>query len=194
MARAEPGELIPGQGIFLGQYQPKDRTGNSLGKIFNVFAAPQDLPDTMKYADLVKHIARLEAWHGFDGANYATDKEIYAALKDGSYNGGWIIPPRELLTGTEADSARGLRVGKVVQPDNLLRHKNKGAFKNTFKISTGSFGSPVWYWSSTEVANSPSKVWCAGFSNGQQDWTAKDNLLMHCRPVRLVEAPLPRPA
>src|SRR5947208_2846954 len=83
LRNAEPGQMITGEGIFLGQYQ-------SLGRIFNVFAAPEDLPAMMKYVDAVKYIAELKGWNGFDGTNYATDKEFRQALKDGSYTGGWI--------------------------------------------------------------------------------------------------------
>ena len=185
----KPDELVRGQGIFLGQYNPKDRDGRSLGKIFNVFAAPQDLPETMKYVDAVKHIAKLKGWNGFDGTNYATDKEIYAALKDGSYNGGWIIPPRELLVGTEPDGKSGIRKGKVIQPDNLFDHQNKGAFKGTFKTAASS-GSvyPGWYWSSTEYREDPSFVGVVRFSDGNGGWLRKDNYRFSCRPVRLVPA------
>ena len=86
--KKSPGQIIPGQGIFLGRYAPKDREGNSLGKIFNVFAAPEDLTDAagnkgiFKYVDAVKRIASLKNWHGHDGTNYATDKELYKALRE----------------------------------------------------------------------------------------------------------------
>jgi hypothetical protein len=190
----EPGRLTP-QGVYLAQYTPKDRAGKSLGKVFNVFAAPQDLPDTMKYVDAVKHIAKLKDWNGFDGTNYATDKEIYAALKDGSYNGGWIIPPRELLVGTEPDGESGVRKGKVIQPDNLFDHQNKGAFKGTFKTAAARDGSdfPDWYWSSTERRDDPSDVWDVRFSDGNEDWNHKGHSRLSCRPVRLVAASAPAP-
>ena len=189
-----PGKEIAGQGIYLGQYAPKDRAGNSLGKVFNVFAAPQDLPDTMKYIDAVKHIAKLKNWNGHDGTNYATDKELYAALKDGSYSGGWVIPPRDLLVGTEADGPTGVRKGTIIQPDNLFDHRNTGAFKDTFTTAAASGSDddyPRWYWSSTEPRELPSGVWTVGFSDGTEDWHLKDNLRLSCRPVRFVAATSP---
>jgi len=187
-----PGRLVPGQGVYLGQYSPKDRDGKSLGKIFNVYAAPEDLPSTMQYVDAVKHIAKLKGWHGFDGTNYATDKEIYKALKDGSYKGGWIIPTRELLVGTEPDGETGVRKGTIIQPDNLFDHQNKGAFKGTFKTAAAS-GSvyPDWYWSSTENCDLPSFVWFVRFSDGGVVWHLKDRFRLSCRPVRVVEVPRP---
>jgi hypothetical protein len=182
----QPGDIADDGTIYLGRYAPVDRNGNSLSKTFNVYAAPEDLPETMKYVDAVKHIAQLKKWHGYDGTNYPTDKEIYAALKDGSYKGGWIIPTRELLVGTEPDGESGVRKGKVIQPDNLFDHQNKGAFKGTFKTAASSgSGFPVWYWSSTEHRDDPFDVWVVRLSDGNGDWFRKDYGRLSCRPVRL---------
>ncbi len=183
-----PGDLISGQGVYLGKYRPLNRKGVSLGKTFNVFAAPEDLPKTMSYVDTVKYIAELEKWHGFDGTNYPTDKEIYAALKNGSYNGGWIIPTRELLGGTEPDGKAGSRNERIIQPDNLFDHRNQGAFNGTFKTAFCSGSDyPRWYWSSTEGRDNPSRVWNFMFSEGVEDCNHKNDLYLSCRPVRLVE-------
>ena len=191
----QPGQMIEGEGIFLegiflGCYKPDDRDGNSLGKTFNVLAAPQDLPDMMTYIETVKYVAELKNWYGFDGANYTTDKDIYAALKDGSYNGGWIVPSRVLLAGTEHDGKSGICKGKVIQLDNLLDHHNKGAFKGTFKTAaTRASGYPDWYWSSTEYRGYSSFVHIVRFSDGYESWSHKDDGRLSCRPVRLVAAP-----
>jgi len=178
------------QGVYIGQYSPKDRDGRSLGKIFNVFAAPQDLPDTMKYVDAVKHIAALNNWYGFDGTNYATDKELYQALDNGSYNGGWIIPTRDLLYGKDVN-------GNAIQPDNLYAYKDKGDLAGTFCVAASSGSDyPDWYWwSSTEHRDDPSNVHIVRFSDGYEGWNPKDGYRLSCRPVRLVAAsvaPSPR--
>ena len=188
IANAKPGQLVSGQGVYIGKYQPKDREGNSLGKIFNAFASPEDLTNksgkkaTFIYVDAVKRIAELKDWNGFDGTNYATDKELYKALKDGSYTGGWIIPPRELLSGTDVDGE------KDVQKDNLYAHKDKGSFKGTFTTAAARGGSVFfqWYWSCTKDRGHPSGVWNADFSDGFEDWHHKD-IRLSCRPVLLVE-------
>ncbi len=182
------GDLIPDQGVYLGKYSPVDREGRSLGKVFNVFAAPQDLPDVMTYAETVKYIAGLEKWYGFNGTNYQNDKEIYAALEDGSYNGGWVIPPRELVVGTEPDGKTGIRMGKVIQPDNLFNHQNVGVFKGTFKTdASGSIHFRDCYWSSTEYREKPTEECFVQFSSGTEEFVSKNIFLMSCRPVRLVE-------
>ena len=184
ISNAKPGDLIEGEGVYLGPYTPVDRNGVFLSKTFNVFAAPEDLPETMKYVDAVKHIAKLKKWNGYDGTNYATDKEIYAALKEGSYNGGWIIPTRDILHGKDVD-------GKDTTPDNILSAKDKGAFKeakHAFKTAASSSSDfPDWYWSSTEVRVHPSFVCFVRLSDGHVDFILKDNFRLSCRPVRLVE-------
>lgn len=186
-AQAEPGQLIPGEGVYVGKYTPVDRDGNSLSETFNAFAAPEDLPKTMEYIDAVKAVAELKDWNGHDGTNYENDTGLYEALKDGSYTGGWIIPPRELLTGTKADGPSGVRQGTIMQPDNLFDHRNTGSFKNTFETAARSgSGGPQWYWSSSEHRGEPSYVWIANFSCGYDDWDHKGINRMSCRPVRLV--------
>jgi len=182
------GEMVPGQGIYLGTWDPRDKQGNSLGKIFNVYAAPQDLTnaagrkETFKYDGALSRIAALKNWHGHDGTSYDTDKELYKALKDGSYKGGWIIPPGELLHGKDL-------YGKKSQIDNLYDHKDKGALKNSFTatISTG-YTYPEWYWSSTQPHNDPSAMQSVNFTNGTQSRFFRDILQLNCRPVRLVAA------
>lgn len=174
-----PGEMIAGEGIFLGKYKPRDRDGNSLGKIFNVFAAPEDLGGAEKYVDTVKHIAALKNWHGHDGTNYATDKELYQALKNGGYNGGWIIPTRPLLSGRNVNDI-------IIQPDNLYAHKDKGALAETFK--TAASDSSRCYWSSTEDRDYTSHVYAIRFSDGHEGRDLEDYFLFSCRPVRLVPA------
>ncbi len=173
----EPGVWVPGQGIYLGKYKPKDSYGISLGKMFNVFAAPEDLPDAMQYYETVKYIATLKDWHGFGGTSYVNTEEVYAALKDGSYNGGWIIPPHALLTGTESD--------------NFINHKNKGVFKGTFKADAHNNADSAtdWYWSSTE---SDGYFLALRFSNCDVAWyNGNVGTNINCRPVRLVEVSTP---
>ena len=190
LANAQIGQMIAGHGVFIGVWTPKDRAGNSLGKTFNVFAAPQDLTNTsgqkvvLRYVDAVKRIAGLRGWNGFDGTHYATDKELYKALKDGSYNGGWIIPTRELLVGTNLLTGTDPG-GNQTQPDNLYTHKEKGVLKSTFTIATSKSACPDWYWSSTEHRNEPTFVCVVRFLDGDAVWYLKNDVGSSCRPVRL---------
>ncbi len=173
--------------FFIGTWRPKDLKGQSLGKIFNVFAAPQDLTDesgqkqTYTYKEVVIRLAQLKDWNGYDGTHYAGDKELYKALKEGSYNGGWIIPPRELLAGTDAD-------GNKIHPDNLYTHKDTKTLKDSFcKNTADGYGFPDWYWSSTEHRSDPTHVWNVHFTDGTENNDSKEWYRLSCRPVRLVE-------
>jgi len=113
---------------------------------------------------------------------------LFHALKDGSYNGGWVIPPYALLIGTEPDEGKGVRERKIVQPDNLFDHKNTGVFSGSFKttVAAAGFLNPLWYWSST--ANNELSVRVVRFQDGYEGSSLKSEFPISCRPVRLVEA------
>jgi hypothetical protein len=186
---AKPGQTMPDGTIFLGKYTLKDGGDDSLSQTFNVFAAPEDLPETMRYIDAVEHISKLKGWHGHDGTHYANDTEINKALKDGSYDGGWVIPPRKLLSGTEVDRVVACHEAPIVQPDNLFDRRNKGSFQNTFKMATdidnGWEDTLCAYWSSTEVTRPYTYCfWVTNFSDGSEIWHNKDVDRLNCRPVR----------
>lgn len=162
------GQMIPGKGIFAGIWTPKDRDGQSLGKKFNVFAAPEDLTDAsgrttlMTFKDTAKHMTALRKWHEHDGGDFANDTALYNALVDGSAVGKWFIPTRDLLT------------------DNLYANKDKiGGFQ------TSGSGLVVWYWSCTEHHDHTSLVWATRFSDGVSGWDNKDSNRGTCRPVRV---------
>ncbi len=179
--------VLSDEGVFIGQYSPVDRHGHSLGKIFNVYAAPEDLADpsgtkmTATYIDTVKRIAKLKNWNGFNGSYYETDEELYDSLKDGSYDGSWVIPTSELLAGKDA-------YGNRIQPDNLAAHQNDGALAGTFTRAAA------------DVSSNNSNYWsCTGYyadhlyeqaAQLADSWTYSVNKncdYIRCRPVRLVE-------
>ncbi len=183
-----PGKLMPDGTIYLGLFTSERLKPHHLRKTFNVFAAPEDLPDTMTYIETVKHIAKLEKWHNYNGTKYKNAREIYKALENASYDGGWIIPPCELLFGSGPDNQPGKRTNNIIQPDNLFDHRNTGNFTDTFNTGLGGDGDyPGWYWSSTESLEQPSNVWTIRFWDGMVDADSKDKIRMSCRPVRLIE-------
>jgi hypothetical protein len=185
---AVPGNFIEGEGIFIGRYAPQDADGKStdgksLGLVFNVFAAPEDLTDkdrnkeTFRYHEAVRCIAGLKNWHGSDGADYHSDKEILEALKNGSYDGGWIIPPLELLAGRRAKGGWT----EEIKVDNLYGLRNKSTLKGKFAAGDDDF-----YWSSTEEPNLFSRTLALSFKPHKIDWFYNDGDKLKCRPVRLV--------
>jgi hypothetical protein len=165
------GQTIAGKGVYIGQWQPKDRSGNSLGKRFNVFAAPEDLTDEsgkkalLTFKDTAERMMALGNWHGHDGGDFANDTAVYTALKNGSYNGEWFIPTRDLLS------------------DNLYSNKDQGDLKGSF--ATSGSGLDVWYWSCTERRDLQLGVWHVRFSDGNDGWLNRANGRLSCRPCRV---------
>jgi hypothetical protein len=178
------GQLIAGKGIFVGAWEPRDRGGQSLDKIFDVFAAPEDLTDSsgrralLTFKEAAAQVASLRNWNGHDGGDFNSDTELYKALGSNTYKGEWFIPTCDLLIGTDVD-------GRQVRAKGLHHNKNNGALKGTF--TTGASGSvnPGWYWSCTERRDYPDGVLIVRFSDGDDGWDHKDDTRLSCRPCRV---------
>lgn len=180
---AKPGQVIKGHGIFVGIFKPADRDGNSLGLAFNVVAAPEDLSsEALTYNATVEKLAGLEDWHGYDGSGYRNEDEMIAALKDQSYKGEWIIPPREALYGRRAAAGQIRNSGEdknnQVQPDNLRAHRDKKEFKGTYHESGA-------YWSSAMMSLG-NLVWNIRMTSGIESYDNPRTNAGRCRPVRLI--------
>ncbi len=190
-AREHPraGYRVEGEGIFVVQYEPCDRYGRQIGKVFNVYAAPEDLIDdhgntvVARYGGSVQYVARLQNWHGFNGGYYANDIELHNALKSGKYHGEWVIPPSEALAGYDIN-------GKRVKIDNLYKLRNVGDLAGTFteENKKGGLSGPDRYWSCTDFGHAnPDYSLCIKFSDGCFTAERKTFLALSCRPVRFVE-------
>jgi len=195
LEEAMPGQEFPGHGIFIGAWQPE-----GLSLRFNIFAAKEDLTDTLdrqatfKYGEAVQRIAELKDWNGFNGTHYETDQDLYKALANGSYvreGSGWFIPPCELLTGAKADELASLRMDKpkIIQPDNLYDYRKNGALRGSFckksERKSDGFNYPGCYWSSTTGRKNPLNMHIVSFSTGKQYCFPSATSLLSCRPVRL---------
>lgn len=183
------GTHVEDEGVYLGIWAPKDRGGVSLGKVFNVFAAPEDLINRYgnktlyTYVNTFERIGELKNWFGYPGEAYGSDVALYTALKNGSYAGGWVIPPLELILGTDTE-------GHEVQADCFSKHKSMGSFKDTFgKVSVENKGYHEWYWSCTRSPAHPAFAWggALGEDGHSMDEFLINNGIASCRPVRLVE-------
>ncbi len=137
------------------------------------------------------------------------DGSIYAGLtEDGTQK--IFAMPRDLgVTMTFNDAAgkaAALNAGKALDHDDwqvpdleclriLQKNQNEGGLQGTFKTASGPHaGYPLWYWSSTENRDEPSKVGIVRFSDGGAEHSAlKDDDWLSCRLVRLVPI-LPSPA
>ena len=185
-AKLQRGQHIPGKGIYVGAWQPRDRNGQSLGKIFDLYAAPTGLQDAqgrnlrLTFNAAVQHVAGLRNWHGHDGMNMANDTAVYKTIQDGRYQDleKWFIPTRDIVDGKDLDGQQ------IIMPDNLYALKDTGDFQNTFITTSNGSDCAHWYWSCTEHRDNPSNVWNVRFSDGDDDWNDKDNNELSTRLVR----------
>ncbi|HBR69391.1 MAG TPA: hypothetical protein DEA55_08465 [Rhodospirillaceae bacterium] len=182
-SQPDVGKLIQGKGINLGTWEPKGKDGRTLGKIFDLYAAPEDIrnnsgPVLMNLNNAVKHVADLKNYHGHDGGNFANDNAILeAAINDPKALAKWFIPTKEILHGKTSG-------GDKIQTKNLYDYRNIGDFKNTFIAKNGSRPAG-WYCSLTEIPDYPSLYYSVPFVYGSDAcMERKDDAERNTRVVR----------
>lgn len=165
----EIGKKIPGQGVYIGQYLHHSREGTGLRTLFNVFAAPEDLPGAqgqaaeLTFNAAVKRMDEVKYWHGH-GLRGLEDNALYGLLDAGVYKGEWVIPTYDILQTTLGDAIRG---------------------KSGSHGIGGSMGD--WYMSCTEDREGSSQILAAHIFGRFKYSMGKDTRTIKCRPVRLVE-------
>ena len=172
-SKLEIGQMVEGKGVYVGAWEPKDRNDQSLGKTFDLYAAPQDVVDSqgkkilLTFNDAAAHVAGLDNWHGYDGAELRNDTAIYDAIREGRLEEleKWFIPTRDVVKA------------------NFYQNKDKGNLKGTFTDKRGS-DDARWYWSCTERPDDSSIVYNVDFTDGDDVWHGKDYYELSTRPVR----------
>ena len=180
----EIGQVVEGKGVYQGTWSPTDSNGRSLGKTFDLYAAPEDIRDDsgdnliMTFNDAVRHVSRLQNWHGHNGGNFENDKAVMQAVRNNPEQlGNWFIPTREILHGQNAD-------GEKVQDNHLYGNREKMPPGGEYVTrNNGSVGAH-WYWSCTERREYASHVYDVDFTDGDADWVHKDSPELSTRPVR----------
>ncbi len=187
------GQTIEDKGVFIGTWEPRVN-GKSLGKIFNVYAAPKDLPEDqadpysdkamLSFNDAVKRVAGTKDWFGHDGGNFENDAALLKAIRKNTYNGEWVIPPMDLMYLPPTPGV----IGDYGAPRLLYNAQNKGDLEDTFEKLEGSSTSQ-WYWSSTETPTDPNYVRFVNFAAATMaeltDYMGRNNNKLATRPVRL---------
>ena len=155
-------------GFLFARWQMED-WATGLSRVFRVYAAPQDLQgDGLR--DVMNQVAALSFWHGHFGAAYASDEDLLMRMKDGSYNGSWVIPPRMLLDGTDMNYC-------TVFKDHLLACHEREGLAATF---AGAASDPRPYISSTLHENSKSFVWATYLHDRNHEWKKGDSCWLPC--------------
>lgn len=118
---------FPEKGIHLGQWRPE-----TLTRTFNIFVSPEALCE-ITFTQAKKEILKMNPHTDLEDADFANEERILLRLKEGRYNGEWVIPPRELIDGRN-------RSGDFKQEDNLLRFFELGILN----LENGYFWSSTW--------------------------------------------------
>jgi hypothetical protein len=207
------GELVPNQGIFACLWKPLDRIGQSIGKIFELYVAPEDLPDDhggqqglFYFRGAINAVRSLKSWYGHDGIDVWNDDirgspGLTQALKDGTAVGRWFVPPVGPMMGISGD---GTPIGAdnvivtnfKTRIDNLYRNRNAGVFNKSFmpRDSKDRRGDSYNYWTIThpDYHTFPDIVWVVSLAPGPASERPykkeiKDRIRLPCRPCRVRE-------
>jgi len=115
------GQMVEGQGIYIGKWEPiYEGMEFTSSKFFHLFAASEDVQNNFKeslqitFDDAVNHVKTLKSYQGHNGSKLSNEDELMNSIKDGSYNGEWFIPNREILE------------------EHLYKNKRVGDLKHTF--------------------------------------------------------------
>lgn len=135
------GQLIPDKGVYLGVWEPKIDFV-SLGKKFNLFAAPYDLGISpqgsgvrtdLSYYATMQEILNIKDYMGHPGRGFEDNLSLCRAIKRNDYNGEWFMPPIGVLYNSMAHAHLG----------KLAEHEE---YKGTFSSDIGKF-----YWSCSPI-------------------------------------------
>lgn len=181
----EIGQYVEHEGIYFGIWDALDRNGNPQGKKFYLFAAPTNLQNAcgkdllITYDEAVYEISKMRNWHGYYGAKFSKETDLYEAIEKNRYYGEWFIPPRMMIDGKN-------HLGETVLEDNLYAHKNTGRFANSlFPSDKSKYGNINWYWTSSEHNDLRGHIWAIQFPDDIDGASSKDGDQFLCRPIRL---------
>lgn len=160
-------------GIYIGAKERTDKYG--LKQVFDLYAAPEDLTNKQGKKRLVatfnksvEVLNQKENWHGYDGECFTHEAAFKQALIEGTYQGGWVIPSKDIIL------------------ENLCKNKNKGALAGMFKEYDGLGLTDLSssYWSCTHSASDLDQVYNLQIRTNQKDYNSKDHFRLSTRPIR----------
>ncbi len=178
------GKFYKGEGIFIGEWSPKDTEGESLNKTFNLFAAPKDLVGATTFNKTIEKISKLNIYQNYPCAALKNDTDLYNAIINDTYKGEWFIPTMPILIGNENLLTSN---DNIISSGSLYIIKDERALKGTFNsINKGAGDFSHCYWSITEDGLNPISIGNVDFLNGDEDWDLGDEIELSTRLVRAI--------
>lgn len=188
----QKGQWVQGKGIYVGVWAPVDFRGKSLGKVFDLYAAPEDLKSDdgsnllLPFNKAVKHVASLRNWNGHDGGKFKNEQAVIkAAQDDPEALKHWFIPSLEIINGID------LKPGKMRDYNTLLAIRDKMPCESSRFVSNGNSSysnkllhNDAWYWSCTENLGDRSLTYIVNIMNLHTESYLRKYAGYSVRPVR----------
>jgi hypothetical protein len=163
------GEFVEGKGVYIGNFSFGEDDG-PFGKVWRIFAAPEDLKDasgksTWSFDEAAKELSSRRNWHGHAGAKFKKFKTLITVLQNDQYCGEWFIPELASLAGMQS-------------------LKDVGDLRGTFSTAKGRNDdeAPDCYWSCNEGGQGLGNI-AKGINDGNMWWFPRTARLS-CRPIR----------
>jgi hypothetical protein len=171
--------VVIGEGIYVGLWEPKTRSGRQLGMLFDIYAAPQDIQDEkgrsllLTYNEAVAHLGALNTFCGRDVTSVANDTELHELIQNGNYAAleNWFMPPREIVFGLDHDDDSTFKTP-------LISLQEQGDLKDTFHSKNDC------YWSCTASTDDSNKIHAFNFKDKNRAPVSKNNNTLATRLVR----------
>ncbi|MDD3371133.1 MAG: hypothetical protein PHE27_04825 [Alphaproteobacteria bacterium] len=166
MDNARPGIRVGTRGVYLGLRSIFDKWGSGESKVFHVFIAPQDFGaparEPKTYGETLRSMRQSGPVDGHPMEPYECEADLRDALLSGAYGGGWTLPPRSVISGSDKPGQQEMHT--------MVSLKDVGDFKGTYTDAS-------WYWScSNDGAYASDYSWAARFSGDRDEgWHAKEN-------------------
>ena len=174
---------VEDKGIYQGTWEPTDEKGKSLGSVFNLYAAPEDLKNIhgknllLTFNKAIRHIAKLKNWHGHSGSNLKSVEDIRRAVQSNPEKlSSWFIPNKEILHGYDSSN-------KKLQINNLYNNKEEMP-KNSEFVTIEKINHAHLYWSCTKHEKHFLDMYAINFTDGSPVWGQRHISKFSTRPVR----------
>jgi hypothetical protein len=162
----QPGEMVPGKGILIGEFDLVDVSGKSLGIRTRWYDAAIELGKPRTFNDTAEAVANSNV-NGrgglrLDPARY--EAELFEKLKSGEALGKNVIAPLEV-------------VKAIYKLGNSGEYKRRSDANQPGKLTTADSGTDHahWQWSCTPYRYYPHGVRAVAFTDGYAGWGHRDH-------------------
>ena len=130
-ATCQSGTHVKGHGVFLGLWGMDIPENQPTDQLQLVFAAQRDLMLKSgerlcrSFLEVADTLVKVKNYGGYDARFFESQSDLFKSIKEGSYNGEWVVPPPALVSDC-IDHGKGWF-------GNMYSQRWSGALKGTFE-------------------------------------------------------------